>query len=214
MAIDSQLQPGEKVLYRAHPSQIGLVLPAIVAVAALFGSFLLHQRDDMLWPSRVLGAVAVLALLYAIWKYLALQSFHYVLTDRRVLHETGFFSRTSKDTYLDKINNVEHRQSFWGRMVGIGDVEIDTASGTGAALYPRISRPLDWKRAIDAAAAAYRSRGPVVVPAAAVAPVPSVTPAVPVTGAEKIRQLKQLLDDGLISAEEFEEKRKRLLAEI
>ena len=202
MSVESQLQPGEKVLYRAHPSQLGLVLPAIVGVAALFGSFLLHQREDLLLPSRLVGALAVVALLYAVWKYFVLQSYHYVLTDRRVFHETGLFARTSKDTYLDKINNVEHRQSFLGRILGIGDVEVDTASESGAAVFPRIGRPLDWKRAIDAASAAYRggNRGTVVVPAA--------------SGAEKIRQLKQLLDDGLISPPEFEEKRKRLLAEM
>src|SRR6185295_16297268 len=196
MAIQEQLQPGEKILYRAQPSQLGLIVPAIVAVAALFASFLLREHEQLLWPSRIAGAVAVVALLYAIGRYLVNQTYHYVLTDRRLLHETGIVSRMSKDTYLDKVTNVEHRQTLFGRLLGIGDVEVDTAGGMGAAIFPRISRPLEFKRALDAAAAAYRNRG--IAPAAASAPA--------VSGAEKIRQLKQLLDDGLISQEEFEAK--------
>ncbi|HEY0782418.1 MAG TPA: SHOCT domain-containing protein, partial [Thermoanaerobaculia bacterium] len=105
--------------------------------------------------------------------------------------------------YIDKVTNVEHRQTLFGRLLGIGDVSVDTASGAGVAVFPRISRPLEWKRAIDAAAAAYRNRG-----AAPAASAPAAS------GADKIRQLKQLLDDGLISQEEFEAKRKRLLAEL
>ena len=57
--------------------------------------------------------------------------------------------------------------------------------------------------AIVAASEAYRSRR--FAPAA---------PAAGPSGAERMRQLKSLLDDGLISQEEFEMKRRKLLEEI
>jgi hypothetical protein len=73
----------------------------------------------------------------------------------------------------------------------------------GMVLFHNISRPLDFKRAIATAAEQYRSasRPGIVAPAG-----PS--------GAERLRQLKALYDDGLISREEFEEKRKQLLTEL
>jgi uncharacterized membrane protein YdbT with pleckstrin-like domain len=107
------------------------------------------------------------------------------------------------DSRLDKINNIEHRQTLWGRLLGFGDVEIDTASETGMAVYRNISRPLDFKRAIAAAAEQYRSAARAGF-AAPVAP----------SGADRLRQLKGLLDDGLISRDEYEEKRRQLLTEL
>ncbi len=108
------------------------------------------------------------------------------------------------DSRLDKINNVEHRQTLWGRLLNFGNVEIDTASETGTAVFRKISHPLDFKRAIVAAAEQYRSanRGGYVA-----------APSGP-SGAERLRQLQALFDDGLISREEYEAKRQQLLSEL
>jgi len=92
--------------------------------------------------------------------------------------------------------------AIWGRLLGYGDVVIDTASETGATLFPGISDPVEFKKAILGAVEAYRQSG-ATAPAAAV-----------LSPAEKIRQLKKLLDDGLISPQEFEAKRKEMLAEM
>jgi uncharacterized membrane protein YdbT with pleckstrin-like domain len=119
------------------------------------------------------------------------------------------------DSYLDKINNVKHRQSLTGRLLGFGDLEIDTASDTGAEVFPRIANPVGFKRAIDAATSAFHAAAaagrpaappPVAAPAAAPAAPPAAT-----TGADRLRDLKRLLDDGLISQAEFDAKRQQIL---
>jgi hypothetical protein len=132
-----------------------------------------------------------------------LSSYDYVLTNHRIVLETGIVSRRSMDSRLDKVNNVEHRQTFWGRLLNFGEVEIDTASETGAAVFRNISNPVEFKRYILGAAEDYRnaSRMPVMAPSG-----PS--------GAERMRQLKALLDDGLISPQEFEAKRQQLLQDL
>ena len=83
-------------------------------------------------------------------------------------------------------------------------------------MFPRIANPLEFKRAVDAAASAYRTgvRGRPLPPAAAASGAGTAASGATATGAEKIRQLKQLLDDGLISQAEFEAKRKQLLDQI
>jgi hypothetical protein len=87
-------------------------------------------------------------------------------------------------------------------------VVIDTASESGTTVFRRISQPLEFKRAILGAMEAYRSgHGGRMVAA------PLATPAGP-SGAERMRQLKALLDDGLISPEEFEVKRRQILTEM
>jgi uncharacterized membrane protein YdbT with pleckstrin-like domain len=137
-------------------------------------------------------------------KLLALRANEYVLTNHRVIRNTGLLNQQSMDSRLDKVNNIEHRQTLWGRLLNFGDVEIDTASETGAAVFRNISHPLDFKRAIVAAAEQYRtaSRGGY-----------AAAPAGP-SGAERLRQLQALFQDGLISQEEFEVKRQQLLTEL
>ncbi len=203
MRIEAQLQPGEEILYRAYvtrltqtPLVVVMVLALGIAAAAWF------QLQNA--PGALIAlAVAVLAGLAFAWKDFVRRANDYVLTNHRLIQEIGILSRRSMDSRLDKINNVEHRQTLWGRLLSYGDVEIDTASETGAAVFHNVSHPLEFKNAILAAAEQYRAGGRM----------PLAAPAGP-SGAERMRQLKTLLDDGLISPEEYEAKRRDLLTQL
>jgi membrane protein YdbS with pleckstrin-like domain len=209
MSVDEQLQPEEEILYRAETTRISLIPRAALAILAAIGA-------GVAWKAAyeplaiAVGIIALVVAVWALWGLLLLRSNEYVLTNRRLILQTGLLSKRSMDSRLDKVNNVEHRQTLWGRILGFGDLEIDTASETGAAIFPHISRPLDFKRAILGAVEEYRSHlvRPLMPPAPASAPAPSVP------AAERIRQLKGLLDEGLISPQEFEAKRRQLLEEV
>ena len=203
MSLQDHLQPGEEILYRAHITYLVLapygVLLVFVLAAAGFAWFGFQSVAGTL---PFIAAAVVIALVLG-WKWLVLHSNEFVLTNHRVLRNTGILNRQSFDSRLDKINNIEHRQTLLGRLLGFGDVEIDTASEHGMAVYRNVSRPLEFKRAIAAAAEQYRAAGRAGL----------AVPAAP-SGAERMRQLKALLDDGLISRDEYEEKRKQLLQEL
>jgi uncharacterized membrane protein YdbT with pleckstrin-like domain len=208
MNVEDHLQPGEEILYRAHTSRITLapyfVLLAL-AVAAAVVAWVVAESV----PGTIVALVvaAVLGILVA-WKNFVLRTNEYVLTNYRVIQQTGIFSKRSVDSRLDKVNNVEHRQTFWGRILGYGDLEIDTASETGTTRFPGISRPLEFKRSILGASEQYRAAR--LAPAVPVFAAP--TAAVP--AAQRLRELKALYDDGLISQPEYEEKRRRLMEEL
>jgi len=208
VSLGDHLQEGERILYRAYPSRVPLVPPlTLAAIAALAGLVAWNlSGQQQRWVLAVAGVVVGVALLWALARYVELAANQYVLTDRRLLRLHGIISQSSMDSYLDKINNVEHHQTFWGRLLGYGDVEIDTASENGAEVFPRISQPLAFKRAVDAAIIAFRN-----APSGQAAVAASSSSS---SGAERIRQLKRLLDDGLISPAEFEAKRKQLLDQI
>ena len=202
MSLQDHLQPGEEILYRAHITRLTLaplmLLLALVLAVAAFAKVVMQSDPAAL---TALAAAVVVGIVLG-WKLLVLRANEYILTNHRVIRKTGILSQQSMDSRLDKVNNIEHRQSIWGRLLNFGDVEIDTASEVGAEVFHNISHPLDFKRAIAAAVEQYRSGGPVGFAAAA----PS--------GAERMRQLKALLDDGLISREEYEAKRRQLLQEL
>ena len=104
------------------------------------------------------------------WRFFVLRSNEFVLTNHRVIQQTGLLAKRSMDSRLDKINNIEHRQTLWGRLLGYGDVEIDTASETGLGHFNNVARPLDFKHAILAAAEQYRGAGGRLYAAAPAAP--------------------------------------------
>lgn len=203
MSLQDHLQPGEEILYRAHITRLTLAplvaLLALVLAVAAFAWFGMQSAPGAL---TALAAAVVVGIVLG-WKLLVLRSNEYILTNHRVIRKTGILSQQTMDSRLDKVNNIEHRQSLWGRLLNFGDVEIDTASEVGAEVFHNISRPLGFKVAIATAVEQYRSGGRAALAA----------PAGP-SGAERMRQLKALLDDGLISRDEYEEKRKRLLQEL
>jgi uncharacterized membrane protein YdbT with pleckstrin-like domain len=205
MAVDKHLQPGEEILYRAHPSRIPLIPPlagaGLVAAAGVAIWRVLVPQDQVV----ILGLTALpvlLLLIVAGMRYLRLISREYILTNHRLIHQEGLLAKRSIDSYLSKINNIEYSQTFWGRLLGYGDLRIDTANADEPSVFPNIADPLGFKRAISSAAEAYVAAG--ARPAAAAAP----------SGAERLRQFKSLLDDGLITQAEFDLKRKQLLDEI
>ncbi len=204
MGVESQLQPGEEILYRAHVTRIAL-FPWIAALVIVLAVAAVEFHSTGKVAIAIAGA-AVAAILAGITlvKLLILRSYEHILTNRRLIQQTGILRKQSMDAPLDKVNNVEHWQTLWGRILGYGDVEIDTASEHGATRFRSISRPLEFKNAIVGAAEAYRSHRFAPPPVAVSAP----------SGAERLRQLKALLDDGLISGEEYEVKRKKLLEEM
>lgn len=210
MAVDQHLQPGEEILYRAHPSRFPLIPPlvaaGIVAVAAVF----LSQRtgpDNRLLVVIGAGVPILLLLGVAGVRYLRLISREYILTNQRLIQQEGLLAKRSIESYLGKINNIEHSQSFWGRLLGYGDLRIDTANADDPSVFPNIADPLGFKRAISGAAAAIAS-------GSRFAAAPALATPTPASGADRMRQLKALLDDGLITQAEFDAKRKQLLEEI
>ena len=223
MAVDQHLQPGEEALYRAHPSRFPLIPPlagaALVALAGLVAWRLLAVASGV--PGVVFLIVAGIPVLFLLavagMRYLRLASREFILTNHRLIQQEGLLAKKSIDSYLEKINNIEYSQTFLGRLLGYGDLRIDTANMAEPSVFERIADPLGFKRAISAAAEAYRAGGSrPLAPVAGLAGAGGIaaSPAAPPSGAERLRQLKALLDDGLISQAEFETKRKQLLDEM
>jgi uncharacterized membrane protein YdbT with pleckstrin-like domain len=121
------LSPGEQVIFQGHPSWraiLGFYLKGI-AIAALAGLLAkLFGAGDGTVFLIVLVAVG-LAVLAGFVKRVATT---YTITDRRLNIKRGILSREVQETRLERVQNVNYRQSVYQRIMQIGDVDFDTAA--------------------------------------------------------------------------------------
>ena len=148
----STLKKDEKLLITIHQHWIKLLLPCITWLIIVILLFIFVQ-DHL----EIVLIVALVTALYPAYLYLEWNNNLWAVTNMRVIDESGFFSRYSKESPLDKINNVEYDQTLWGRMMGYGDVEIQTAAEMGDTTYKMIHYPKLLKDTITHAQEEYKN---------------------------------------------------------
>lgn len=147
----TSLQKDEKVLLITHGSWTILILPVIIALAGIVGSYFIGFFDHYGWIAAVLG------LLYLFIRYAYWNTNIWVVTNFRVIDEVGLFSHAGKESPLDKINNVSYKHTIWGRLFNYGDVEIQTAAQVGATVYIKVNHPRRLQETIFNAQAEYKN---------------------------------------------------------
>ena len=101
-----------------------------------------------------------------------------------------------------KVNDVKMEQSFLGRLLDYGDIEILTASELGANLFRRIGRPIRFKTAMLNAKAKLETEQ--------ASGGRRQEPDVPAL----IEQLDGLRKQGVLTEEEFQKKKAELLTKL
>ncbi|HEX6228662.1 MAG TPA: PH domain-containing protein [Solirubrobacterales bacterium] len=122
-----KLGPGEQLIFRGHPSWRailgfylkGLLIAAIAgAVAALAGA---GNGTVFLIVLLIVGLTVVAGFVKRV-------ATTYTITDRRLNIKRGILSREVQETRLERVQNVNYRQSVFQRVMQIGDVDFDTAA--------------------------------------------------------------------------------------
>jgi uncharacterized membrane protein YdbT with pleckstrin-like domain len=163
----------------------------------------------LIWRIWLPGSLVPLAYLLLILPLLGVlenantwASRRYIITNRRVIKISGVFSKQVSDTSLNKVSDVKLEQSFWGRLMDYGDLEIMTASELGIDRIPYIAQPVRFKTAmLDAEERSARSQAGLGQRSEAEIAGP-------------IEQLSVLRDQGLLTEEEFQQKKAQVLARL
>jgi uncharacterized membrane protein YdbT with pleckstrin-like domain len=86
------------------------------------------------------GAFAITAL-WVIWKYLLWRTTHFAVTTYRVIYQSGFFSKQGIEIPLERVNNVNFNQTIIERILGAGDLLIESGGQDGQQRFSDIQRP-------------------------------------------------------------------------
>ncbi|MGO9956343.1 MAG: PH domain-containing protein [Solirubrobacteraceae bacterium] len=125
-------EPDEVVFFHGHPSWLSMagfyvtgMLASLLAgvVAGVIGA----AADHHVHPGWVIAAVVVVFALTIALGHLERIRTTYSITNRRLTIERGLLARDLHQTRLERIQNVNARQSVPERMLGVGTVDFDTA---------------------------------------------------------------------------------------
>jgi uncharacterized membrane protein YdbT with pleckstrin-like domain len=156
------------------------------------------------------GAVYfVLLLVWALWlayEYLQWRFTYFVVSDQRVVFRTGVVAKHGVEIPLERINNINFNQNIWNRVIGAGDLAIESAGREGQTTFDNVRHPDGVQQEIYRQMEVNARRQ-----AGWHAPqMPAPAPASP-SIAEQIQQLATLRDQGHITPAEFEAKKAELL---
>lgn len=121
------LSSGERVIFQGHPSWraiLGFYLKGIV-VAAILGAIAKVAGAGSGTVFLIVLAVIAVTVLVGFVKRVATV---YTITNRRLNIKRGIVSREVQETRLERVQNVNYRQTVYQRLMQIGDVDFDTAA--------------------------------------------------------------------------------------
>ena len=148
----------------------------------------------------VLGALGWCALTYATWI-----STDFVITSDRLIYRSGLLSKRGIEIPLERVNTVLFNQSVFERMLGAGDLVIESAGESGQQNFSNVRKPSAVQNEIYKAMEANENRKFDRIGSNAAAPAPG--PTIP----SQIAELDMLRQQGAITQEEFDAKKQQLL---
>ncbi len=150
----TKLRNDEKLIFETRKHWLALVLPAFISIALIALTIFILVR---LQESNILYfSVLPLTLIYFAFRYYSWKFDLWAVTNYRVIDESGVFSISSKESPIDKINNVSYYQSLLGRIFNYGNVVIQTAAEMGETKYNNLSKPAKLKEALSNAQEIYK----------------------------------------------------------
>jgi membrane protein YdbS with pleckstrin-like domain len=158
--------------------------------------------------------VLILIVASAIWllvRYVRWGTTNFVITSDRVIFRHGVIGKRGTEIPLERVNAVHFNQGVFERMIGAGDLLIESGADEGSSRFTDVRNPDRVQNLIHSQMELNEDRmygrvnrdGTPAAPAAAGAPqldVPS-----------QLEKLEGMRDRGTITPEEFEAQKRRLL---
>ncbi|HEX2266809.1 MAG TPA: PH domain-containing protein [Actinomycetota bacterium] len=192
----------EQLILDLRPHWISLVLPvgATVLIVGAVVAALAYIPDSwpnwVAWAAVVVGVILLLA--YPFRFFIDWITSHFVVTSDRLIHREGWFAKRSMEIPLENINDVRFNQSVFERVIKAGDLTIESAGEFGQQNFTDIRDPEQVQKVIYEMSEENSRR--------------MYTGGRPSSSvADELGKLDRLRDEGVISNEEFEAQKARLL---
>jgi membrane protein YdbS with pleckstrin-like domain len=201
------LIPDEQLVLDLRPHPIALVMPAVVTIVGFVAAVWLSAKTDVAdWVWWVLFLLAVV--LYPVPRLIAWLTSNFAVTSDRVIHRQGFIAKRSMEIPLEAINDVRFEQGIVDRIVGAGTLVISSASEFGRNSFDNIRHPEDVQKVIYEQGESNKKR--MYQGSAGGQGSPPPPPPAP-SATTELERLAKLHADGVLSEEEFQAQKAKIL---
>jgi uncharacterized membrane protein YdbT with pleckstrin-like domain len=150
-------EPGELVFFHGHPSWRSIlsfyvkgVLIAIV-IGVIVGVITRVTGKSVSVPLVAVAVVVALVVMVIVGLLTRIATV-YTITNQRLTIRTGILAHELHETRLERVQNVNYRQSILERVLRVGDVTFDTAGEAGYNFAFRgVAGPHQIVRTVDRA---------------------------------------------------------------
>jgi len=193
----SMLSDGEHVLQGFRPHWKSLVIPIAWSVLVVIGLVLTPRLPSGL-PRNAVYVIIVLGwIVVALVPAMRWWFTQFVLTNERLVLRKGIVARSGVEIPLEVINDVIFSQTVFERLLGFGDLIIESAGEMGQSRFSNIPKPDAFQAEL------YQAREDRTKALSSSEP-----------AADTLATLAALHADGVLTDEEFASKKAKLLDEI
>lgn len=198
------LNDHEEVAVDLHPHWWYYAQPVTALVGAIvLGIITLVFTDGGSNARKALGWLAVILLIASIiWliiRYTKWATTNFVITSDRLIFRSGVLAKSGIEIPLERVNNVHFNQSIFERMVGAGDLLIESGGEDGQQRFTDIRQPDRVQKQIHTQMEANEQRRFTVNMGGGS------------DVATQLEKLEGMLERGTLTQQEFDDQKSRLL---
>ncbi len=196
------LNEGEDIVLDLHPHwEYFLKSGAAFLVALVIGGYIAFGMDDPPSALEIVGALLVLAaLIWVAVTYFRWVTTNFVITTDRLIYRHGVLSKHGIEIPLERVNTVFFAQSILERVVGSGDLVIESAGELGRQNFSNVRKPSAVQNEIHKQMEANENRK-----------FDRVNSSPPESIPDQIAKLDELRQRGVLTQAEFDAKKQQLL---
>ncbi len=202
------LNANETIALDMHPHWWYFAEPALSLVGAIvLGIVVAWQLDSGSGKDIATYVVIALLVVTALWligRYLKWATTNFVITSQRLIFRQGVIAKSGIEIPLERVNNVNFNQSIFERMLGAGDLLIESGGEDGQQRFTDIRHPDQVQNLVHAQMEGLAIRRGGYAAAA-------TTKALGGDVTEQLERLEGMLQRGTLSQEEFDAQKQRLL---
>ena len=192
------LNDGEVVVLDLVPNWSTLAKPVAALVAVLAATIVGALVNTIL--GIVLAVALVVVIGWVALRVLRRHTTNFVVTTDRLVYRSGIVAKHGKEIPLERVNDIAFHQTIFERLIGSGDLSIESAGAQSRETFGDIPHPAavqnEIYRQMEACAARHAGR---------------VVSQRDLTVPEQLEKLDDLRQRGIITPAEFEAKKQQLL---
>ncbi|MFH1150512.1 MAG: PH domain-containing protein [Actinomycetota bacterium] len=225
------LGESEEIVFETRHHLWVLVPSGVVATFSLAGWIILMVGFGAQKWLVIVGLIVVLGTwLFFLWRVLERTRTSLVLTNRRLIYQSGVFRCRSREVPVSSIQNVASYQLVLGRLLRMGDLLVQDSQGSVRQAFFDVPRPEHLRASILEQAHPAEAGSPVLdpdelalkmarefnraQPTSEMAPLPPERPPIYSEIVDQIERLDAMRGRGVLTEEEFDKAKRALIDRI